>query len=157
MKKWTTIAILMAGLAIVASAQNAPVTNNIFAQKLVDGFTTKYVRLISMGIHAKAPGADKYHIVAHTLKKLIGHESTPDDMSLMQTGIPDGPNSVEGGIFDVAIPLHNSGGKVIGVMAVHIKPGPGDPKAETLKLAYQIRSEFEKQIPNNARLFAPTH
>jgi hypothetical protein len=147
--------IFTGGLASILAAQTeAPPADNVFAQKLADEFTAKYVRLISIGIHAKPPNASEYQIVAHTLRKKVGDKSTPEDMEVMRSGKPDGPNSVEGGIYDVAIQLFDSSHKTIGVIAMHIKPGPGDPKAETLKIAYEIRNELSKQVPSDSKLFA---
>ena len=149
--------VFIGGLTNIAAAQTAPLLpNNVYAQKLADEFTAKYVRLISMGIHAKPPNASDYQIIAHTLRKKVGDKSTPEDMEVMRSGKPDGPNSVEGGIYDVAIQLFDSSRKTIGVIALHIKPGPGDPKAEALKMAYQVRDEIAKQIPSDAKLFEKT-
>jgi iron complex outermembrane receptor protein len=140
-----------------AQAQpDAPPPNNVFAQKLADEFTAKYLRLISIGIHAQPPTGSGYQIVAHTLRKKVGDKSTPEDLEVMRTGKPDGPNLVEGGIYDVAIQLFDSSHNVIGVIAVHIKPGPGDPKAETLALAYKIRDDLATHIPSSAKLFEHT-
>jgi iron complex outermembrane receptor protein len=146
------------GLTSILVAQTeAPPANDVFAQKLADEFTAKYVRLISIGIHGKPPNSSEYQIIAHTLRKKVGDKSTPEDTEVMRSGKPDGPNSVGGGIFDVAIQLFDSSQKTIGVIAMHIKPGPGDPKAEPLKMAYEIRDELSKQIPSDTKLFEKTN
>ena len=67
------------------------------------------------------------------------------------------PTAWEGGIYDVAIRLFDSSHKTIGVIAMDIKPGPGDPKAETLKMAYEIRDELSEQIPSDGKLFENTN
>jgi hypothetical protein len=133
-------------------AQTEGKPNNIYAQKLVDDSTAKYVRLISLGIHAKAPGASDYTIVAHTSTKHIGAKSEEEDLTVMRTGKPDGPNDLGGGIWDVILPLHDASGKTIGVAVMHVKP---DSKAEAVKLAENYRDEIAKQIPNESKLFEP--
>jgi hypothetical protein len=144
-------------LGAVAAQSGAPAATNTYAQKLVDEFTAKHVRLISMGIHAKAPNSSEYLIVAHTIKKNIGKKSEEEDLVTMRTGKPDGPNDLGGGIYDVIMPLHDASGQTIGAAVVHVKPGPGDPKAEAMKLALEYRDELAKQIPSNAKLFESTN
>src|SRR5271168_4083059 len=133
----SVVIISLAGTLAFAQPVKPKVHNPIYAQKLVDEFTAKYVDLISIGIHAKPPGASGYMIVAHTLGIKVGDASTPTDMDTMRTGQPDGPGALEGSIYDVALPLLDASGKTIGVMAQHVKPHSGDPKAEALRLAYK--------------------
>jgi hypothetical protein len=155
MKKVIAVAILIfaGGLASSLLAQSEA-SNNIFAQQLADEFTAKYMWLITVGVHAKPPNASDYQLVAHTVRKNVGGKSTAQDLDVMKTGTPDGPNSLGGGVYDVVVQLFDASGKTIGVVALHIKPGAdGDPKAKTLKLAYKVRDELKKRIPTDAKLF----
>jgi len=153
------LAIVLAACAWSAAAKQsgAPSATHTYAQKLVDEFTAKHVRLITMGIHAKAPNSSEYVIVAHTIAKNIGKKSEEEDLATMRTGKPDGPNDLGGGIYDVILPLHDASGQTIGAAVVHVKPGPGDPKVEAMKLAIEYRDELAKEIPSNAKLFESTN
>jgi hypothetical protein len=153
----TAAFIALAGTAAFAQPIKPKVHNPIFAQKLVDDFTAKYVNLISVGIHAKPPGASNYMIVAHTLAIKVGDPSTQTDMDTMRTGQPDGPSALEGSIYDVALPLLDASGKTIGVVAEHLKPHKGDPKDEALRLALKYRDELAKLITSNEKLFEPVN
>jgi hypothetical protein len=147
------VALTIAGLAGTTLAQQSDPPNNIFAQTLVDEFTAKYVRVITIGLHAKLPNSSEYQIIAHSLKDRPGRKSTPADLEVIRTGRPDGPNGVGGGVFDVALPLYDRSGATIGAVVIHVKPGKGDPKVETLKLASRVRDEISKQISSEAKLF----
>lgn len=162
MKRRAAVAIVMVLVmgrcwSALAAQTGAPAATKTYAQKLVDEFTAKYVRLISVGIHAKAPNSSEYVIVAHTITKNIGKKSEEEDLIAMRTGKPDGPNDLGGGIYDVIMPLHDASGETIGAAVVHVKPAPGDPKTEAMKLATRYRDELAKQIPSNAKLFEVTN
>lgn len=143
-------------VGILVAQSGPPASNNVYAQKLVDEFTAKYVRLISLGIHAKPPNAPDYVIVAHTTVKKAGAKSEEEDLAAMRTGKPDGPNDLGGGIYDIILPLHDASGKTIGAAVMHIKPGTADPKTEAMKLAVQYRDDLAKHIPSEEKLFEPT-
>ncbi len=151
-----TLLILASGIATRLAADPAPPPNNILAQKLVDDFTAKYLRLITMGIHAKRPNSSEYVIVAHTKRANIGNKSESEDTDAMTSGKPFGPEPLEGGQYNVILALHDVAAKTIGALVLHVKPAvtPGsDGKAAALRLSTQIRDDLAGKIPSEDKLF----
>ena len=128
---------------------------NIFAQKLADEFTAKYVRLIGIGMHAKPPNGTDYVIVAHVPVYAIGNKSTATDLEVLRSGKPREPKDEGAGIYDCIVPLYDRSGTTIGVVSLHVKPD-GNSKAKAQELANEIRDGLQKEIPSSAKLFEPT-
>jgi hypothetical protein len=152
MRKTIGVVVLMLaggfGSALLAQSK-APVSP--FAQKLADEFTAKYVRVISIGIHAKPPNSADYVIIAHTAPKSRGLKSEDEDLAVMRTGKPT-VSDPTGGVFEAIVPLHDASGKTIGALVAHVKPDGGS-KEGAVKLGLQVRDELAKQIPSEAKLF----
>lgn len=150
MKHVMMAALLLAAGAICGAAEHKD--NPIYAQKLVMEFPAKYQDLISIGIHAKCPDGE-WRIIAHTITSHIGNATTGGDFEAMYTGVPDGPNFLEGSMYDTCVPLKDASGKTIGVFVTHTKPAYGKPADEALKLTLKYRDLVAKEIPSVDKLF----
>lgn len=142
--------ILLAAGATCGAAEHK--YNPIYAEKLVMEFPAKYQDLLSIGIHAKGPDGE-WRIIAHTVTGAIGNLTTGGDFEAMYTGVPDGPNFIEGSIYDTCVPLHDASGKTIGVFVAHTKPAYGKGPEEALRLTLKYRDLMAKEIPSVEKLF----
>jgi hypothetical protein len=144
--------LTVAGALLFSGAAAA---DTIFAQKLIDDAKAARSDIVTIGIHAKAPGSSQYTIVAHTNRQSVGHESEGADLVTLKTGKPDGPNALADGVYDVGVPLKDRTGKQIGFLAVHIRPPAqsGDPKEVALRSAFQVRDELASRIASASGLF----
>jgi hypothetical protein len=148
-------AALCLAAAIDLAASDA--AHTIFAQKLVNEAKAGRPDIVTIGIHAKPPGAPDYIIVAHTNPASVGHKSEGADLVTLATGKVDGPNALPGGVYDVGVPLKDKSGHGVGFLAVHIRP-PADSKdaqADALQTVLKLRDELSSHIASQAALFAP--
>jgi hypothetical protein len=131
-------------------------SNDIYIQKVLDDATARNIQLISVGVHARAPNADYYTIVAHTSRKAVGHRSDEhEDRAAIVDRKTGGPNALEGNIYDITLPFEDASGRPIGALAVHVKPDPakGDPGQESMRIARIYEKEISARIPSNEAMF----
>ncbi|MDB6170672.1 MAG: TonB-dependent siderophore receptor [Verrucomicrobia bacterium] len=129
----------------------------IAAQAIIEQMTADHPDLITAGIHAKPANSRDYVIIAHSLHVSIGHKSEGADLVTLETGKPDGPNALEGWIYDIGLPLRDRQGAIFAFVAFHVKPDPKGPapKDEALRRAEKYRDELQARIPDSAALFEP--
>jgi hypothetical protein len=153
-RKLATFLLLLAASINLAMADEV---HAIFAQQLIDEVKAVRPDVVTIGIHAKPPGESNYVIIAHTNRKSVGHKSEGADLVTLETGKPDGPNELPGGIYDVGVPLKDKAGKNVGFLAVHIQPPTEsrDAKADALRSVLQLRDELSTRIPSERALFNP--
>lgn len=146
--------LCLAGASHLVLADDA---HPIFAQKLVDEAKSGRPDVVTIGIHAKPPGAPDYVIIAHTNAAAVGHKSEGADLVTLATGKVDGPNPLPGGVYDVGVPLKDKGGHKVGFLAVHIRPPADskDSKADALQTVLKLRDELSSRIASHSALFAP--
>ena len=143
---------VMAAEALGKAADNA-----IFAQTLVNEQMKKHPELLVLGMHAPKPGAKDSHMIASNLDR-IGKEDDEDDLAVAKERKTIlAPNMKEPDKFEVAVPLKDAGGRVIGSLSTVFKYAPGDDEVKMHQAALAIRDEVAKKIPNVAKLFAAAH
>ena len=67
------------------------------------------------------------------------------------------PNMKEPTKFEVAVPLKDASGKVIGSLSTVFKYAAGDDEVKMHVAALAIRDEMARKISSVAALFAPAH
>jgi hypothetical protein len=122
------------------------------AQKLVDEALAKHPEVILLAIHAQPPG-HKDVIVASNFGR-IGKLGDEDDMRCINTGKPNLEVDPKGVHFEAEIPLKDKTGKTVGALGVVFNYKPGDDKAAYQRIADQIQSEMQAQLPKANSLFA---
>ena len=120
-----------------------------FAQKLVEATRMKHAEADEIGISSNTRRGCMG--IASTDKSDIGEKCEKDDIETMQTGKPFVEKEKDG--FDVVLPLHDSTGKLIGVVGIGFKAAAGQTEASVTKQAQKIVGEMESQIPSKAKLF----
>jgi hypothetical protein len=148
--------------AAVAPASAAPALgkaseNAIYAQTLVNEVMSKHPELVVIGVHATQPGTKGSHMIASNLDR-IGKEDDEDDIAVAQERKTIlAPNVKEPTKFEVAVPLKDSSGQVIGSLSAVFKYAAGDDEVKMHVAAVAIRDDLARKIPNVAALFKPAH
>ena len=153
-----TAAVLSCATAAYALADPAlgkAADNAIYAQTLVNEQMAKHPELLVLGMHAPKPGAKDSHMIAANLD-CIGKADDEDDLAVAQERKTIlAPNVKEPTKFEVAVPLKDASGKVIGSLSTVFKYAAGDDEVKMHTAALAIRDEMAKKIPNVAALFKP--
>ena len=145
------------GQALAAGALGKAADNAIYAQTLVNEQMAKHPELVVLGLHAPKPGAKGSHMIASNLDR-IGKEDDEDDLAVAQERKTIlAPNMKDPDKFEVAVPLKDASGKVIGSLSTVFKYTAGDDEVKMHQAALAIRDEVAKKIPNVAALFKPAH
>ena len=146
-----------AGAAWAAGTLGKASQNAILAQTLVNEQMAKHPELLVLGMHAPKPGAKDSHMIASNLDR-IGKEDDEDDLAVARERKTIlAPNMKEPDKFEVAVPLKDANGKVIGSLSTVFKYAAGDDEVKMHVAALAIRDEVAKKIPSVAALFGPSH
>ena len=148
-----------AGYALAAEPMGKAADNAIYAQTLVNEQMAKHPELLVLGMHAPKPGANAKdsHMIAANLDR-IGKVDDEDDLAVAQERKTIlAPNMKEPTKFEVAVPLKDASGKVIGSLSTVFKYAAGDDEVKMHVAALSIRDEMARKIPSVAALFKPTH
>jgi hypothetical protein len=146
-----------AAYALADPALGKAADNAIYAQTLVNEQMAKHAELLVLGMHAPKPGAKDSHMIAANLDR-IGKADDEDDLAVAQERKTIlAPNIKEPTKFEVAVPLKDANGKVIGSLSTVFKYAPGDDEVKMHAAAVAIRDEMARKIPSVAALFKPAH
>jgi hypothetical protein len=146
-----------AAYALAEPALGKAADNAIYAQTLVNEQMAKHSELLVLGMHAPKPGARDSHMIAANLDR-IGKADDEDDLAVAQEHKTIlAPNLKEPTKFEVAVPLKDVNGKVIGSLSTVFKYAAGDDEVKMHAAAVAIRDEVARKIPNVAALFKPAH
>jgi hypothetical protein len=145
------------GYVMAAGALGKAADSAIFAQTLVNEQIAKHPELLILGMHAPKPGAKDSHMIASNLDR-IGKEDDEDDLAVAKERKTIlAPNMKEPDKFEVAVPLKDASGKVIGSLSTVFKYAPGDDEVKMHQAALAIRDEVARKIPSVAALFKSAH
>lgn len=151
----TMVLALGSAYAMAAGPLGKAADNAIFAQTLVNEQMAKHPELVVLGLHAPKPGAKDSHMIASNLDR-IGKEDDEDDLAVAKERKTIlAPNMKDAGKFEVAVPLKDASGKVIGSLSTVFKYTAGDDEVKMHQAALAIRDEVAKKIPDVAALFKP--
>jgi len=150
------IALSIRGATAAEPILGKAADNHIHAQSLVDQQVAKpeNADLAILGLHAVAPGASEQTMIACNLDR-IGKADTDEDKvvsRLHKTILFQKLSDPE--IFEVLIPLHDSGGNVIG-MAVFVYKGfqTGSDETPYYLRSVKMRDEIARHTPAGTGLF----
>jgi hypothetical protein len=153
------VATLLAGTGLTPALADQPLgkatDNAIYAQKLVNEQMAKHPELVVLGMHAPKPGAKDSTMIAANVDR-IGKADDDDDLAVARERKTIlAPNLKEPTKFEVAVPLKDASGKVIGSLSTVFKYAAGDDEVKLHAAAVAIRDDIAKQTPNVAALFKP--
>jgi hypothetical protein len=158
----STAMLAMFGWAHVATADaqqplGKAANNAIYAQTLVNETLAKHPELVVIGLHAKRPGARKSTMIATNLDR-IGKADDADDLAVSRERktilAPDLKDPTR---YEVAVPLQDATGKVIGSLSTVFKYRTGDDELKMYAVAVSIRDAIAQNTPYLAALFKPAH
>jgi len=166
-RQMTISAALLAALVCVGPASaSAPAStsgpalgkasdNAIYAQTLVNDLMAKHPEVVVIGMHTVKPGAKQSTMVASNLDR-IGKQDDEDDLAVAnERKTILAPNLKDPAKFEVAVPLKDASGKVIGSLSAVFKYAAGDDEVKMHTVAVAIRDDLAKKIPSVAALFKP--
>jgi hypothetical protein len=131
--------------------------NAIYAQMLVNECLAKHPELVVIGMHAVKPGSKESTMIAANLDR-IGKPDDEDDLAVARERKTIlAPNLKDPTRFEVAVPLRDASGKVIGSLSTVFKYGAGDDEVKMHATAVAIRDDLAKKTANLAALFKPAH
>jgi iron complex outermembrane receptor protein len=131
--------------------------NAIYAQSLVNDEMAKHPELVVIGMHAVKPGVKGSTMIASNLDR-IGKADDEDDLAVSREHKTIlAPNLKEPTKFEVAVPLKDATGRVIGSLSAVFEYAAGDDEVKMHAAAVAIRDEIAKQTPSVAALFKAAH
>ena len=163
-KKMKLSAMLIATLACAwAASAGAEETlgkaadTAIYAQTLVNATMAQHHELVVLGMHALKPGAKVETMIAGNLDR-IGKKDDEDDLAVAhERKTILAPNMKDPSKFEVALPLHDASGKVIGSLSTVFKYAAGDDEVKMHAAAVAIRDDLARKISNLDELFKHAH
>jgi hypothetical protein len=109
--------------ALADAALGKAADNAIYAQMLVNESLARHPELVVVGMHAVKPGAKESTMIAANLDR-IGKRDDEDDLAVARERKTIlAPNLKDSTRFEVAVPLHDASGKVIGSLSTVFKYG----------------------------------
>jgi iron complex outermembrane receptor protein len=143
--------------AVADAALGKAADNAIYAQMLVNESLARHPELVVIGMHAVKPGAKESTMIAANLDR-IGKRDDEDDLAVARERKTIlAPNLKDPTRFEVAVPLHDASGKVIGSLSTVFKYGAGDDEVKMHATAVAIRDDLAKKTPTLAALFKSAH
>jgi hypothetical protein len=153
---WAVLLACLAAPAFAVDSLGKAADNAIYAQKLVNEVMAKHPELAVVGMHAAAPGAKDSKMIASNLDR-IGKVDDEDDLAVSNEHKTIlAPNMKDPAKFEVAVPLKDASGKVIGSLSAVFKYKAGDDELKMHAAALAIRDALAKKIPNAGALFDKT-
>src|SRR5258706_10388983 len=119
--------------ALAAEKLGKAADNAIYAQTLANEGMASHPELVVIGLHALKPGNKEETMIASNLDR-IGKKDDEDDLAVAhERKTILAPNIKDPTKFEVAVPLHDASGKVIGSFSALFKktPGGGERKKES--------------------------
>jgi hypothetical protein len=154
------VAILACAWTASASAEEKlgkAADNAIYAQTLVNATVAQHPELIIVGMHALKPGAKIETMIAANIDR-IGKKDDDDDLAVAhEKKTILAPNMKDPTKFEVALPLKDASGKVIGSLSTVFKYSAGDDEVKMHAAAVAIRDDLARKIPTSADLFKAAH
>lgn len=147
------LALGLVAPALAADTYGKAADNAIYAQKLVNEVMAKHPELAVVGMHALAPGQKDSKMIATNLDR-IGKADDEDDLAVANEHKTIlAPNMKDPSKFEVAVPLKDASGKVIGSFSAVFKYTAGDDELKMHAAALAIRDGLARKIPSAAALF----
>jgi len=137
-------------------ATNAP---KIYAQRLVEETLPAHPELIGLELAATPPGKNQCVTIASNEAKGIGERCDKDEFTAMKTNKAFVEKEKENGkeVYDVTIPIHDAGGRIIATAGITFKPGPDQSDAQVTERSQQIAKELESKLMSKEKLFEPVN
>jgi hypothetical protein len=124
---------------------------SIAAQKAVDEVAARHPEIATLEILAARSASEACRTVAATDTREIGRTCDADALALMKSGRMAIDKERDG--FDVAVPLHDASGSIIGLVGITFRTAPGQTRVTVAERARQIAAELEKRLVTRQGLF----
>jgi len=144
--------------AFRSNSQTKPTNaTKIYAQRIVEETLSAHSELLGLELAATPPGKTQCVTIASNEAKGIGERCDQDEFTAMKTNKPFVEKETENGkqVYDVTIPVHDAGGKIIATAGIDFKPWPDQAEAWVTNRAEQIAKELESKVKSKEKLFEP--
>ena len=144
--------------AFRSGSQTMPTNaTKIYAQRLVEETLSAHSELLGLELAATPPGKNQCVTIASNEAKGIGERCDQDEFTAMKTNKPFVEKEKENGteVYDVTIPVHDAGGKIIATAGIDFKPWPDQAEAWVTERSEQIAKELESKVKSKEKLFEP--
>lgn len=126
--------------------------NQTFAQKVVEQIKAAHPEITGLELAATKPGKGCQTIAATEIRE-VGEKCDEDELTARKTNRPYVEQ--EKTEFDVTLPIHDSGGKVIATAGMDFKLEPGRTKETVVHEALKVSAELERNFTSESDLFRP--
>ncbi|RQS68146.1 hypothetical protein DID96_19965 [Burkholderia sp. Bp8963] len=140
-------------LASAATAYAATIAAP-YAQQLVDTTLAAHPELTILALHVTPPTEPDNVIIASNIGR-IGKRADADDLAVLDSGQPR-VEQTKTGDLSVELPMHDAGGKTIGVIGSTFRYAPDIDRAVIVRQAERVRDELAGRTPSLAALFQST-
>jgi hypothetical protein len=123
------------------------------AEELILSMLSSHPYLRKMGLHVIPPGQHTMILIANGNATRLGIHTSPGDFAAVKGGKTDGPLSVDGGFYNMKMPMFDASGRPIGILVMEIPDTTASSEADAARRAEAIRKELADQIPNLESLF----
>lgn len=154
---WNKHAACMAVLALTGLLDGTAVVSaqkpKIFAQKVVEDIKAAHPEITSLELAASRSKSGSCQTIAATEAKEIGQKCDKDELTAIRTNKPFIEEEKTG--FDATMPIHDTGGEIIGTVGMDVAKEAGLTRAAVESRAARIVSEIEKRLTSREQLFRP--
>lgn len=141
------------GSGEVRGAEPQESVNAPFAEELVLNILSSHPHLRKMGLHVIPPGGSQMILIANGNATRLGIHTSPGDFAAVKDGKAYGPYIVDGGFYNMKMPMFDAKGERIGILVMEIPGTSASSEGDAARQAEAIRKELSGEIPNLGRLF----
>jgi hypothetical protein len=127
-------------------------SDDTFAQSLVDRTLAAHPEIVILAVHATPPGSTTNVILGSNIGR-IGKPADEDDLRVIQQGSENKEVNVDR--FEAEVPLNDAAGHRIGALGVVFHYHVGDDKDALVRRAESIRDAMAAEIATPATLMGP--
>jgi hypothetical protein len=143
------------GNLLDAYPYDSRVSNNAYAQKLVETTQAKHPDVLILALHVTPPNG-KINIIVGSNIGRIGKVADDDDLRVINTGKPNVEVEKSGKRIEAEVALRDRAGARIGAAGIVFAYKNGDDQEAVRARGELIAAEISAQIPSAASLFEAT-
>ena len=145
---WT----IVAAVGLTTLSGGTPDPGRIKAQKVVSELKATHPEITSLELAATRSQQEGCKTIAATEANEIGQKCDKDELTAIKTDSPFVEQEKDE--FDVTLPIHDSGGKIIATAGIDFKAA-GQTRKTVTHQAKLIAAELEKRLTTKNQLFEP--
>ena len=141
------------GAAVVRGGEPQEPVNAPVAEDLIVHMLSEHPTLRRMGLHVIPPGQKQMILIANGNATRLGIHTSDGDFAAVKDGKTYGPHIVDGGFYNMKLPMFDAQGRSIGILVMEIPDTAATSEADAAHQAEAIRKELTAKIPSLEWLF----